>query len=174
VFGLFTSHRDVRQAAEWWREQGLDGSWPLLVHGEDEQRDVLLRRFRDAGRAVLFGTASFWEGVDVPGRALRALLIAKLPFRVPSEPVVAAQCEAIEARGGNPFMEYMLPHASLRLKQGFGRLVRTATDRGVVVLSDPRVITKRYGRGLLDALPPARRVVGAWPDVVQDIRAFFA
>ncbi len=173
VFGLFTSHRDLRQAAVWWREQGLDATWPLLVHGEDEQRDVLLRRFREAGRAVLFGTASFWEGVDVPGRALRALLISKLPFRVPSEPVVAAQCEAIEARGGNPFMEYMLPHASLRLKQGFGRLVRTATDRGVVVLSDPRVITKRYGRGLLDALPPARRVVGAWPDVVSDIRAFF-
>jgi ATP-dependent DNA helicase DinG len=174
VFGLFTSHRDLRLAAAWWREQGLDGRWPLLVHGEDEQRDVLLRRFRDAGRAVLFGTASFWEGVDVPGRALRALLIAKLPFRVPSEPVVAAQCEAIEARGGNPFMEYMLPHASLRLKQGFGRLVRTATDRGVVVLSDPRVITKRYGRGLLDALPPARRLVGSWADVVPDIRAFFS
>ncbi len=174
VFGLFTSHRDLRAAAAWWRAQGLDGSWPFLVHGEDEARDVLLRRFRDTGRAVLFGTASFWEGVDVPGQALRALLIAKLPFRVPSEPVVAAQCEAIEARGGNAFMEYMLPHASLRLKQGFGRLVRTAADRGVVVLSDPRVLTKRYGRGLLDALPPARRVTGAWVDVYADIRAFFA
>ncbi len=174
VFGLFTSHRDLRQAAAWWREQGLDATWPLLVHGEDEQRDVLLRRFRELGRAVLFGTASFWEGVDVPGHALRALLISKLPFRVPSEPVVAAQCEAIEARGGNPFMEYMLPHASLRLKQGFGRLVRTAGDRGVVVLSDPRVITKRYGRGLLDALPPARRLVGAWPDLLPEVRRFFA
>ncbi len=173
VFGLFTSHRDLRNAAAWWREQGLDATWPLLVHGEEEARDVLLRRFRDAGRAVLFGTASFWEGVDVPGRALRALLISKLPFRVPSEPVVAAQCEAIEARGGNPFTEYMLPHASLRLKQGFGRLVRTATDRGVVVLSDPRVMTKRYGRGLLDALPPARRVTGAWRDVHAQIRTFF-
>jgi ATP-dependent DNA helicase DinG len=173
VFGLFTSHRDLRQAAAWWREQGFDATWPLLVHGEDEQRDVLLRRFRELGRAVLFGTASFWEGVDVPGHALRALLISKLPFRVPSEPVVAAQCEAIEARGGNPFMEYMLPHASLRLKQGFGRLVRTAGDRGVVVLSDPRVITKRYGRGLLDALPPARRLVGAWPDLLPEVRRFF-
>lgn len=173
VFGLFTSHRDLRNAAAWWREQGLDGRWPLLVHGEDEARDVLLRRFRDAGRAVLFGTASFWEGVDVPGRALRALLISKLPFRVPSEPVVAAQCEAIEARGGNPFVEYMLPHASLRLKQGFGRLIRTATDRGVVVISDPRIVTKRYGRGLLDALPPARRVTGAWHDVHAQVRSFF-
>ncbi len=174
VFGLFTSHRDLRAAALWWREQGLDARWPLLVHGEDDARDVLLRRFRDAGRAVLFGTASFWEGVDVPGHALRALLIAKLPFRVPSEPVVAAQCEAIEARGGNPFMEYMLPHASLRLKQGFGRLVRTATDRGVVVLSDPRVVTKRYGRSLLDALPPARRVVGPWSQAHAQIRDFFS
>jgi ATP-dependent DNA helicase DinG len=173
VFGLFTSHRDLRAAATWWREEGLDARWPLLVHGEDEARDVLLKRFRDAGRAVLFGTASFWEGVDVPGRALRALLISKLPFRVPSEPVVAAQCEAIEARGGNPFVEYMLPHASLRLKQGFGRLVRTASDRGVVVISDPRVITKRYGRGLLDALPPARRISGAWSGIHSEIRSFF-
>ncbi len=174
VFALFTSHRDVRNAAAWWRDQGLDGRWPLLVHGEDEARDVLLRRFREAGRAVLMGTASFWEGVDVPGRALRALLIAKLPFRVPSEPMVAAQCEAIEARGGNPFIEFMLPHASLRLKQGFGRLVRTAADRGVVVLSDPRVVTKRYGRGLLNALPPARRVVAAWPEIRTQIEAFYA
>ncbi len=173
VFGLFTSHRDLRAAATWWRDEGLDARWPLLVHGEDEARDVLLKRFRDAGRAVLFGTASFWEGVDVPGRALRALLISKLPFRVPSEPVVAAQCEAIEARGGNPFVEYMLPHASLRLKQGFGRLVRTASDRGVVVISDPRVITKRYGRGLLDALPPARRISGAWGTIHSEIRSFF-
>ncbi len=174
VFGLFTSHRDLRNAAAWWREQGLDGTWPLLVHGEDEARDVLLRRFREAGRAVLLGTASFWEGVDVPGQALRALLIAKVPFRVPSEPVVAAQCEAIDARGGNPFMEYMLPHASLRLKQGFGRLIRTATDRGVVVLSDPRVVSKRYGRSLLDALPPARRSIGKWRDGHADIKQFFA
>ena len=174
VFGLFTSHRDLREAASWWRARGLDGAWPLLVHGEDEARDVLLRRFRDAGRAVLFGTASFWEGVDVPGQALRGLVIGKLPFRVPSEPMVAAQCEAIEARGGNPFVEYMLPHASLRLKQGFGRLVRTASDRGVIVLSDPRVITKRYGRGLLDALPPARRLVGRWDELLPDVQRFFA
>jgi ATP-dependent DNA helicase DinG len=174
VFGLFTSHRDLRQAAAWWRERGLEGRWPLLVHGEEESRDELLRRFRDAGRAVLLGTASFWEGVDVPGQALRGLVIGKLPFRVPTEPMVAAQSEAIEARGGNPFVEYMLPHASLRLKQGFGRLVRTATDRGVVILSDPRVVTKRYGRGLLDALPPARRVIGRWDEVAPAMQAFFA
>jgi ATP-dependent DNA helicase DinG len=122
---------------------------------------------------VLVGTASFWEGVDVPGRALRALIITKLPFKVPNEPVTAAHCEAIERRGGDAFREYMLPHASLRLKQGFGRLIRTATDRGVIVLVDPRVISKSYGRTLLDALPPARRLVGAWPLVLEQIRAFY-
>jgi ATP-dependent DNA helicase DinG len=172
IFALYTSHRDVRETAEWLRGAGKGGGWPLLVHGE-EPRDVLLQRFRDSGRAVLLGTATFWEGVDVPGDALRGLLIAKLPFRVPTEPMVAAQCEAIEARGGNSFGEFMLPHASLRLKQGFGRLIRTGTDAGVVVLSDPRLLTKRYGRELLDALPPAKRLVGAWGDVRGEVSRFF-
>ncbi len=173
LFGLFTSHRDVRDMAQQLRGMGLDGRTPLLVHGE-EPRDVLLQRFRDSGRAVLLGTATFWEGVDVPGSALRGLLIAKLPFRVPTEPMVAAQCEAIEARGGNAFVEFMLPHASLRLKQGFGRLIRTATDSGVVVLSDPRVVTKRYGRDLLNALPPAKRVTGPWGTLRDDVSRFYA
>ncbi len=172
LFALFTSHRDVREMAAQLREAGYDARWPLLVHGE-EPRDVLLQRFRESGRAVLVGTATFWEGVDVPGDALRGLLIAKLPFRVPSEPMVAAQCEAIEARGGNSFGEFMLPHASLRLKQGFGRLIRTATDRGVVVLSDPRVLTKRYGREMLDGLPPARRISGPWSRCRVEVRKFY-
>ena len=172
LFVLFTSHRDVRELAAALREAGAAARWPLLVHGE-EPRDVLLQRFRDSGRALLLGTATFWEGIDVPGEALRGLLIAKLPFRVPTEPVVAAQCEAIEARGGNSFMEYMLPHAALRLKQGFGRLIRTGTDAGVVVLSDPRVVTKRYGRSLLEGLPPARRLSGAWGELVGEVSAFY-
>lgn len=172
LFALFTSHRDVREMAEWLRGPGGGTGWPLLVHGE-EPRDVLLQRFRDSGRAVLLGTATFWEGVDVPGSALRGLLIARLPFRVPTEPMVAAQCEAIEARGGNSFGEYQLPHAALRLKQGFGRLIRTGTDAGVVVLSDPRLVTKRYGRALLDSLPPARRVIGAWGDVRREVSRFY-
>jgi ATP-dependent DNA helicase DinG len=112
--------------------------------------------------------------VDVPGDALRALVIAKLPFRVPSEPVTAAQCEAIDARGGDSFREYMLPHASLRLKQGFGRLIRSGADRGVVVICDARLVTKGYGRELLDALPPARRVVAPWARAVADVEAFYA
>src|SRR3954467_9706972 len=169
---LFTRRRDVRAMAAELRARGADRRWPLLVHGE-EMRDQLLARFRDSGGAVLLGTASFWEGVDVPGDALRALLIAKLPFRVPTEPITAAHCEAIEARGGDAFKEYMLPHAALRLKQGFGRLVRTAADRGVVVIADPRVVTKSYGRGLLDGLPPARRIVGRWAELLQTIQSFY-
>jgi ATP-dependent DNA helicase DinG len=173
MFVLFTSHRDVRAAADELRARGADRRWPLLVHGEDT-RDALLRRFRESARAVLVGTASFWEGVDVPGDALRALVIGKLPFRVPSEPVTAAQCEAIEARGGDSFREFMLPHAALRLKQGFGRLVRTATDRGVVVLSDSRLATKGYGRDLLEGLPAARRVMMPWGRARLEVEAFYA
>jgi ATP-dependent DNA helicase DinG len=172
MFVLFTSHKDVRAMAAELRARGVDRRWPLLVHGE-ELRDTLLSRFRESGGAVLLGTASFWEGVDVPGDALRALLIAKLPFRVPSEPITAANCEAIEARGGDSFKEFMLPHAALRLKQGFGRLIRTAADRGVVVLADPRVVTKNYGRGLLDGLPPARRLVGRWSDMLPELQRFY-
>jgi ATP-dependent DNA helicase DinG len=173
LFVLFTSHREVRQLANELRARGVERRWPLLVHG-DENRDALLARFRESGRSILIGTASFWEGVDVPGDALRGLVIAKLPFRVPTEPVTAAQCEAIQARGGDAFVEYMLPHASLRLKQGFGRLIRTSTDRGVVVIADPRIVTKRYGRGLLDALPAAARAIGKWSVIVERVKAFYA
>jgi ATP-dependent DNA helicase DinG len=172
MFVLFTSHRDVRAMASELRSRGAERRWPLLVHGE-EARDTLLTRFRDAGRAILLGTASFWEGVDVPGEALRALIIAKLPFRVPTEPITAAHCEAITRRGGDAFVEYMLPHASLRLKQGFGRLIRSGTDRGVVVVADPRIVTKAYGRGLLEGLPPARRRVGPWSQLLPEIREFY-
>ncbi len=173
LFVLCTSHRDVRALAGLLRATAIANGWPLLVHGEDG-RDTLLKRFRQSGRAILVGTATFWEGVDVPGHALRGLVINKLPFRVPTEPMVAAQCDAIEARGGDPFMEYMLPHATLRLKQGVGRLIRTATDRGVIVLDDVRVVTKRYGRDLLDALPPAQRVLRPWAEAERRIIDFYA
>lgn len=171
-FALFTSHRELREAAVALRAEGIDRRWPLLVHGE-QSRHELLDRFRQSGDALLLGTASFWEGVDVPGRALRALLLAKLPFRVPSEPITAAQCERIEAAGGDAFREYMLPHAALRLTQGFGRLIRSGTDRGVVVLADPRIATKAYGRALLAGLPPARRLVGRWDALRGEVEAFF-
>lgn len=172
VFCLFTSHRDVKEAARVLREKGIAGRHLLLVHGE-APRDDLLRRFRDHGDAVLIGTASFWEGVDVPGRALRGLLLAKIPFRVPSEPITAAHCEALEAEGKDAFREYMIPHAALRLKQGFGRLIRTATDRGAVVICDPRVVTKSYGRRLIEGLPPAARIQGPWVMLRDELAAFY-
>jgi ATP-dependent DNA helicase DinG len=172
LFVLFTSHREVRHTADALRGSGAASRWPVLVHGE-EPRDGLLRRFRESGRAILLGTASFWEGVDVPGDALRGLVLAKLPFRVPTDPITAATCEAIEARGGDPFQEYMVPHATLRLKQGFGRLIRTATDRGAVVLCDSRVVAKRYGRAMLSALPPARQLVGPWDELRPDLIRFY-
>ena len=173
LFVLFTSHREVKAAAAALRSRGMDRKWPLLVHGE-ESRDALLNRFRKSGRAVLLGTASFWEGVDVPGDALRGLLIARLPFRVPTEPITAARCEAIAANGGDAFAEYMVPHAALRLKQGFGRLIRTATDRGVVIIADSRIVTKEYGKALLEALPPAERVIGPTREVLKRVDAFYA
>jgi ATP-dependent DNA helicase DinG len=173
IFALFTSHRDVRAAAAELRARGVERARPLHVHGEDT-RDNLLARFRESERAILLGTASFWEGVDVPGRALRGLLIARLPFRVPSEPVTAAHCEAITERGGDAFAEYMVPHAALRLKQGFGRLIRTATDRGVIVLVDPHAVSKSYGRSLLRDLPPARRVSGPWNSILKQLQIFYS
>lgn len=173
LFALFTSHRDVRLVAAELRARGFERDWPLLVHGETT-RDALLERFRVTRGAVLLGTASFWEGVDVPGDALRGLVIGKLPFKVPTEPLTAAHCEAIERAGGDAFAEYMLPHAALRLKQGFGRLIRTSTDSGVVVIADPRVIRMAYGRELLRVLPPARRVNGRWEELRDEISRFYA
>ncbi|MEO8575473.1 MAG: helicase C-terminal domain-containing protein [Gemmatimonadales bacterium] len=172
IFVLFTSHRDVRQAAVELRSAGMQIDRPLLVHGE-ESRDLLLAQFRESGRAVLLGTSSYWEGVDVAGHALRGLLIAKLPFRVPTEPVTAAHCEAIAERGGDPFGEYMVPHAALRLKQGFGRLIRSGTDRGAIVIADPRVVTKGYGATLLRALPPARRILVHWNEASRQLKTFY-
>ena len=173
IFVLFTSHRDVQSAAAELRARGVAEERPLLVHGE-ESRDSLLTRFRESGRAVLLGTSSYWEGVDVAGHALRGLLIAKLPFRVPTDPLTAAHCEAIAEHGGDPFAEYMVPHAALRLKQGFGRLIRSSTDRGAIVIADSRVASKSYGATLLRALPPARRILVHWDQVSKALREFYA
>ncbi len=172
MFVLFTSHAALRRAAVRLR-QGLDPRWPLLVQGEG-QRDQLLRRFRESGQAILLGTDSFWEGVDVPGRALRALVLTKLPFKVPSEPITAARVERLEEQGRNGFMDYLLPHAALKLKQGFGRLIRSRQDAGVVVLLDSRVVTKRYGPLVLNGLPPADRIIGTWAEVRTRCEDFFA
>ena len=151
----------------------VDGRWPLLVQGEG-QRDQLLRRFRDAGSAILLGTDSFWEGVDVPGRALRVLILAKLPFKVPSEPLTAARLERLTEAGVDGFTNYLVPLAALKLKQGFGRLIRSKSDVGAVVLLDRRVVTKRYGATMLEGLPPASKAIGNWPDVRRELEEFFA
>ena len=172
VFGLFTSHGALRRAADAIRGH-VGGRWPLLVQGEG-QRDQLLRRFRDAGSAILLGTDSFWEGVDVPGRALRVLILAKLPFKVPSEPLTAARLERLTEAGVDGFSHYLVPLAALKLKQGFGRLIRTKSDVGVVVLLDRRVVTKRYGARMLEGLPPASRAIGNWPEVRREVEEFFA
>ncbi len=128
MFALFTSHASLQRAASSLR-QAIGGRWPLLVQGE-ASRDQLLRRFREAGNAILLGTDSFWEGVDVPGRALRALVLCKLPFKVPSEPLTSARLERLAEQGEDGFMGYLLPHAALKLKQGFGRLIRSQRDVG--------------------------------------------
>ncbi len=172
MFVLFTSHAALQRAAAWLR-QALGTRWPLLVQGE-APRDVLLRRFRDAGNGILLGTDSFWEGVDVPGRALRTLVLNKLPFKVPSEPLTAARLERLAEQGEDGFMSYLLPHAALKLKQGFGRLIRSRQDVGVVVLLDSRVVTKRYGPLILSGLPRAERVVAPWAQVRTKCEDFFA
>ncbi len=172
IFALFTSHGQLRRTADAIRG-AVAARWPLLVQGEG-QRDQLLRRFRDAGSAILLGTDSFWEGVDVPGRALRVLILAKLPFKVPTEPLTAARLERLTEAGVDGFSHYLVPLAALKLKQGFGRLIRTKSDVGAVVLLDRRVVTKRYGAAMLEGLPPAAKAIGNWPDVRREVEEFFA
>jgi ATP-dependent DNA helicase DinG len=168
IFVLFTSHRDVRATAAALRSCGVDGRWPLLVHG-DESRDTLLRRFRESGRAILLGTASFWEGVDVAGEALSCVVIDKLPFAAPDDPVLQARLEALARSGGNPFTAWQIPSAVIALKQGAGRLIRDVHDRGVLMLCDPRLTTRGYGRVFLKSLPPMPRT-----RVLADVEKFFA
>lgn len=141
---------------------------PALIQG-DAPKLMLVRRFRAEGNAVLIATMSFWEGVDVPGDALRLVVIDKLPFAVPSDPVVAARCRAIEEAGQNPFTAYSVPDAAITLKQGFGRLIRTHKDRGIVAILDRRVRTRGYGAAMLATLPPARRT-----DRLEDVAQFWS
>jgi ATP-dependent DNA helicase DinG len=156
AFLLFTSHRALRAAAL-LLERSLPAQWPLLVQGR-APREQLLRRFRASGQAVLLGTASFWEGVDVQGPALRLVLIDRLPFASPEDPVVRARIEHLQSQGASAFKEYQLPEAVLALKQGVGRLIRSEEDRGVVVVCDPRLSERSYGRVFRASLPPMAMV----------------
>ncbi|HET6633237.1 MAG TPA: ATP-dependent DNA helicase [Rhodanobacteraceae bacterium] len=165
AFLLFTSHRALRRAAEL-----LEGRlpYPLLVQGS-APRHALLQRFREAGDAVLLGAASFWEGVDVVGEALSCVVIDKLPFAAPDDPVLVARLNALREAGANPFTAWQIPSAAIALKQGAGRLIRSEHDRGVLVLCDPRLGGRGYGKIFLASLPPLPR-----SDDIEDVRRFFA
>jgi ATP-dependent DNA helicase DinG len=164
AFCLFTSHAQMRELHDRLLSQL---PYPLLMQGS-APRHVLLQQFRETPNAVLFGTSSFWQGIDVQGEQLSCVIIDKLPFAVPSDPIMKARTDAIAAAGGNPFNDLQVPQAVLALKQGFGRLIRSLTDRGVLMLLDPRIRTTRYGKTFLESLPPYRRT-----DDIADVEAFF-
>jgi ATP-dependent DNA helicase DinG len=159
---LFTSHGLLARAAEATEVEGIE----VLVQG-DADSYLLIEEFKRNGRSVVFGTHTFWQGIDVPGEALECVVITKLPFAVPDEPVIEARMEALERLGRNPFAHYQIPQAAILLKQGFGRLIRRATDRGVVAMLDRRISTRHYGREFLKSLPECK-ITGA----MEDVRTF--
>lgn len=164
AFCLFTSYAQMRELHD---RLLSEVPFPLMMQGS-APRHVLLQQFRDTPNAVLFGTSSFWQGIDVQGEQLSCVIVDKLPFAVPTDPIMKARTEAIAATGGNAFNDLQVPQAVIALKQGFGRLIRSLTDRGVLMLLDPRVRTTRYGKVFLESLPPYRRT-----EDIRDVQRFF-
>ena len=165
AFCLFTSYAQMRELHDRLLTQV---PFPLLLQGT-ASRHVLIQQFRETPNAVLFGTSSFWQGIDVQGEQLSCVIVDKLPFAVPTDPIMKARTEAIAAAGGNAFNDLQVPQAVIALKQGFGRLIRSLTDRGVLMLLDPRIRTTRYGRTFLDSLPQYRRT-----DDIGEVERFFS
>jgi ATP-dependent DNA helicase DinG len=172
VFVLFTSYSMLRECEQLLAPRLYQKHFSLHCQG-DESRMHLLRKFRESAKGVLFGTDSFWEGVDVAGEALRCVIIVKLPFKVPSDPLFQARSEAISKMGGSPFFDYSLPHAIVKFKQGFGRLIRTKNDRGCIICLDPRLATKGYGKMFLKSLPDCPTHFETSQQIHSRLRDFF-
>jgi len=165
---LFTSYRDLNATYEALSDDFFAADVRLMAQGKGMGRSAMLKEFKKHTKSVLFGTNSFWEGIDVPGESLSLLILYKIPFMVPSEPIVEAFMERLQAEGKDSFMHYMLPNAILKYRQGFGRLIRHKTDRGLVVVLDNRLVTKHYGRYFIDTVP-SRTTIASTPIEIYDV-----